>query len=137
MAKRRARWTLTLILGGLFIIVAITAAIVAFNLVSNIVKNLEHALHSGRPDLPSQRSSTPKAHLLRPDVPLQTGSGPAAQPWDGASRVTILIMGLDYSDWRKQTEGFTEASRTDSMILLTVDPLSKTAGMLSIPAICG
>jgi len=50
-------------------------------------------------------------------------------PWDGASRVTILVMGLDYRDW-SVGEG---PSRTDTMILLTMDPLNNTAGMLSIP----
>lgn len=49
--------------------------------------------------------------------------------WDGNERVTILIMGLDYRDWEKG-EG---PPRTDTMMLLTIDPLTKTAGMLSIP----
>jgi len=57
-----------------------------------------------------------------PDVETPAG-------WDGASRVTILVMGLDYRDW-ESGEG---APRTDTMILLTIDPLSRTAGMLSIP----
>jgi LCP family protein required for cell wall assembly len=43
--------------------------------------------------------------------------------------VTVLVMGLDYRDW-KAGEG---APRTDTMILLTLDPLSRTAGMMSIP----
>lgn len=47
--------------------------------------------------------------------------------WDGASRITVLIIGLDARD----TD--TSAPRSDTMILLTVDPLTKTAGMLSIP----
>lgn len=51
------------------------------------------------------------------------------EPWSGSNRVTVLIMGLDYRDW-SAGEG---PSRTDSMILLTVDPQTKTAGMLSIP----
>jgi LCP family protein required for cell wall assembly len=55
--------------------------------------------------------------------------GPIPDPWDGASRVTVLVMGLDYSDWRAG-EG---PPRTDTMILLTLDPISNTAGMLSIP----
>jgi LCP family protein required for cell wall assembly len=38
-------------------------------------------------------------------------------------------MGLDYRDW-EEGEG---AARTDTMILLTIDPISKTAGMLNIP----
>jgi len=73
-------------------------------------------------------------------VPLDTEENPAVEesvkpiglvpdPWDGASRVTVLVLGLDYNDWRNE-EG---PPRTDSMILLTLDPISMTAGMLSIP----
>jgi LCP family protein required for cell wall assembly len=50
-------------------------------------------------------------------------------PWDGAGRVTVLLLGLDYRDWENQSE----ASRSDTMILMTLDPQSKTAGILSIP----
>ena len=50
-------------------------------------------------------------------------------PWDGVDRVTILIMGLDYRDWSSGEE----ASRSDTMILLTLDPVTKKAGMLSVP----
>jgi LCP family protein required for cell wall assembly len=67
--------------------------------------------------------------LTAPDVPLQAPSGPQPIPWDGASRVTVLMMGLDYRDW-EANEG---APRTDTMILLTIDPINRTAGMLSIP----
>ena len=56
--------------------------------------------------------------------------GPEAQPWDGASPVTVLVMGLDYGDWSEDREG---PSRTDTMILLTLDPLTMTAGVLNIP----
>lgn len=49
--------------------------------------------------------------------------------WDGASRINILFIGLDYRDWQAN-EG---APRSDTMILFTIDPLTKTAGMLSIP----
>ncbi len=58
--------------------------------------------------------------LSAPDIPLPP-------PWDGASRVTILVIGL---------RGGTNQDCplcTDTMILLTIDPVTKTAGMLSIP----
>ncbi|GAB4398724.1 MAG: LCP family protein [Anaerolineales bacterium] len=61
-----------------------------------------------------------------------TGSIPALPlppAWDGASPVSVLVMGLDYRDW-SAGEG---PPRTDTMILLTLDPLNKTAGMISIP----
>jgi len=49
--------------------------------------------------------------------------------WNGVDRVSILLMGLDYRDW-EQGNG---PPRTDSMMLVTIDPVAKTAGMLSIP----
>ena len=52
-----------------------------------------------------------------------------AVPWNGSDRITILVMGLDYRDW----ESGTGAPRTDSMMLVTLDPVARTAGMLSIP----
>ncbi len=51
------------------------------------------------------------------------------QPWDGSSRVTLLVMGLDYRDW----ESGSGAPRSDSMMLVTIDPITHLAGMLSIP----
>jgi LCP family protein required for cell wall assembly len=58
-------------------------------------------------------------------------SGPVVEltPWDGTGRVTVLVMGLDFRDWSAGSG----PSRTDTMMLLTLDPLSNTAGMLSIP----
>ena len=53
----------------------------------------------------------------------------ALTPWDGTGRVTVLVMGLDYRDW-SSGEG---PSRTDTMMLLTMNPLDNTAGMLSVP----
>jgi LCP family protein required for cell wall assembly len=63
---------------------------------------------------------TPSASVPQLDLPA---------PWDGASRVTVLVIGLDYRDWQAG-EG---APRSDTMILLSIDPVSKTAGMLTIP----
>jgi LCP family protein required for cell wall assembly len=63
------------------------------------------------------------------EVPLQASGGPSAKSWDGSNRVTALFMGLDYRDW----EDGNGASRTDSMMLVTYDPATNTAGMLSIP----
>ena len=49
--------------------------------------------------------------------------------WDGGSRVNVLFIGVDYRDW----EAGQGAPRSDTMILFTLDPVTKTAGMLSIP----
>jgi LCP family protein required for cell wall assembly len=69
----------------------------------------------------------PVVEDLPPAITIPDSNLPPA--WDGASRITVLLIGLDYRDWTAG-EG---APRSDSMILLTIDPLSKTAGILSIP----
>jgi LCP family protein required for cell wall assembly len=61
--------------------------------------------------------------------PLDPALGPTPPPWDGSNRVSVLVMGLDYRDW-ETGEG---PPRTDTMILFTIDPIHRTAGILSIP----
>ena len=51
-----------------------------------------------------------------------------APQWDGASRINIVFFGLRGDD---SSEGCPFC--TDTIILLTIDPATKTAGMLSIP----
>jgi len=75
---------------------------------------------------------TPEGTPVAGATGMPTISAPQVElppPWDGASRVTILVIGLDYRDWITEQS----ASRSDTMILLTIDPVTKTAGMLSIP----
>ncbi|RPI30575.1 MAG: hypothetical protein EHM70_13560 [Chloroflexota bacterium] len=73
-------------------------------------------------------SSTPTAALASPTPTIEL---PTPDPWTGKDRVTILILGLDYADW--ESDERVGPPRSDTMILLTFDPASKTAGMLSIP----
>lgn len=48
--------------------------------------------------------------------------------WNGKERVNILLLGID------QREGEKESTfRTDTMIVLTIDPISLDAGLLSVP----
>ena len=49
--------------------------------------------------------------------------------WDGGSRINILFVGLRGGEPTEADCPFC----TDTLILLTVDPVTKTAGMLSIP----
>ncbi|MBC7263319.1 MAG: LCP family protein [Chloroflexi bacterium] len=67
---------------------------------------------------------------LLPNWPhAQLGRNPDDQlpQWEKRERVNILILGIDQ---RRNDPG---PWRTDTMILATVDPASKTAAMLSIP----
>ncbi len=85
---------------------------------------------------PSETTEGDPSPTLEPDQPTQIPtplSTPLPEstltPWDGNERVTALIMGVDYRDWIAG-EG---SARSDTMMLLTLDPVTKTAGMLSVP----
>jgi len=69
-----------------------------------------------------------KINLFDLDNPLQGEEGPAPVTWDGANRVTVLVMGLDFRDW--EDEG---PSRTDTMMVMTMDVKTNTAGIMSLP----
>lgn len=73
-----------------------------------------------------QQTPTPVAHKPVRELSAPEESLPA---WDGASRVTLLFIGLDERDW----EVGAGAPRSDTLMLFTIDPVSQTAGMLSIP----
>lgn len=73
---------------------------------------------------------TPVATSIAPPPPAVSIPESDLPPaWDGASRITILLIGLDFRDW----EAGQGAPHSDTMILLTIDPVSKTGGMMSIP----
>lgn len=120
--------TLTLVVGGLFVIIAIITAIVGFKVVGDLVRSWTMTPLDGISiNSPKTTQVNAKGTPIPVDVPLQS-NGPTPQPWDGTSRVSVLVMGLDFRDWQSG-----DVPRTDTMILITMDPLTKTAGMLSIP----
>src|SRR5258706_4616392 len=85
---------------------------------------------TGGVDGPVIVNGTPVANLAVPPTPEPSIPESDLPPaWDGASRINILIIGLDYRDYLAN-DG---PPRSDTMIVLTIDPLTKTAGMLSIP----
>ena len=87
---------------------------------------------SGVSNVPAQFNpeGTPIAtEAVLPAPPVAAPEVALPPSWDGASRINILFIGLDYRDWQAN-EG---PPRSDTMILFTIDPLTKTAGMLSIP----
>ena len=51
----------------------------------------------------------------------------AVPEWSGTSRVTLLLLGTD------QRDGENAPPRTDTIIVATLDPVAKTAGMISLP----
>jgi len=124
--------TLSPLVLGLLIVFAIAAIFIAYLAYSRSFKFWVSydVTDIGGLAIKNNPTNTPNAEGTPAATPLPTQmSGPVPVPWDGASRVTMLVMGLDYRDW----ESGDGPPRTDTMILLTVDPLSKTAGILNIP----
>jgi LCP family protein required for cell wall assembly len=62
---------------------------------------------------------------LAPPAPIEIGE---VGGWAGTERVNVLLLGID----QRPNENPATA-RTDTMIVLTLDPISRTAGMMSIP----
>jgi len=122
---------LTFTLLGMFIIAALGTALLTFAIVRDVVASW------GTGAIPefetnqteALQASLPKAIASQGNLPLQDVNGPPPMPWDGDRPISVLVMGLDYRDW-ETSEG---APRTDTMILLSLDPGNRTAGMLSIP----
>jgi LCP family protein required for cell wall assembly len=56
-----------------------------------------------------------------------TSGGTIAPSWSGHGRLNVLILGIDTRDDDPETHN------TDTIIVLSVDPDTRTAGMLSIP----
>lgn len=94
------------------------------------------------PGIPSASCSTGTTNPLDPfefKEPNKAASTSTPEPeappetdyptWDGASRINILFVGFRGGDPREEDCPFC----TDTLILFTVDPVTKTAGMLSIP----
>jgi LCP family protein required for cell wall assembly len=57
--------------------------------------------------------------------PTPTLAGPPV--WDGQGRVNLLVMGIDQ---RGDQQGYW---RTDSLLIVTIDPIAQTVGMISVP----
>jgi polyisoprenyl-teichoic acid--peptidoglycan teichoic acid transferase len=99
-----------------FAIVGLVAACIFFNLVRDLVRNWSTTALVA----PTSNGLTvidPKTGQPVVDIP----------ECDGVERVTILLLGIDE---RKQETG---PFRTDTMLILTIEPASKTAGLLSVP----
>ncbi|HKG24563.1 MAG TPA: LCP family protein, partial [Thermomicrobiales bacterium] len=58
-------------------------------------------------------------------TPTATSTPGEIPKWNGTGRLTMLLLGVD----RREDE----PSRSDTMILVNVDPVSKTASMVAIP----
>lgn len=98
----------------------LVASTTAFTLPGDPVVAVSETEDSGEEDAPA---------TINENTPVTEAQLPDPDPWDGTSRVNVLVMGLDLRD----TEGQDEAPRSDTMILLSMDPLNNTAAAVAIP----
>lgn len=126
---RQMPWLRIALWGG-FLIAAILTAYLTFSVVRDLVATWQI---TNLPGVTVQNATATPAPgetpVADPSNQLQPVGGPTPPPWDGANRVSVLVMGLDYRDWAAG-EG---PPRTDTMILFTIDPINRSAGILSIP----
>ncbi|MFN8533654.1 MAG: LCP family protein [Dehalococcoidia bacterium] len=69
--------------------------------------------------------SSPAPSAFLPGEPDRLASMPS---WDGTERISILLLGIDR---RPDEEG--EPGRTDFVAVATIDPVNRTAGLISFP----
>lgn len=113
---------------GLLVVFAVVGLILAYfggKYVFDLVKSWSLTSLSGVP----VASANPDT-ISAATVNLQAGNTTKAKAWDGKSRVNILLLGLDYSTDREGRD--LGQKLTDTMILISVDPLSQTIGAMSI-----
>lgn len=124
---RRLVWVLL----AAFLVAALATTYMTFVIVRTLVGSYFPASKSNGAAPPATPVATTiplnPAMLTRP---MQSSDGPSPKEWDGKSRLSILVMGLDYRDWEDNPGG---PSHTDTMILFSIDPGTRSAGMLSIP----
>ena len=128
--RRQSLDTTTRVLLVVFVVLGVILAIIGGKFVFNLVKGWSLTSLPGAPVSSGTNNNNANANA-QPGIPLQSSNAPAAKTWDGKSRINILLLGLDYSE-RRQIEADQGSPLSDTMILVTVDPLSQTIGMMSI-----
>jgi LCP family protein required for cell wall assembly len=121
---------LSALLSIAFVLSAIAVLFFAYLTVQHLVKNPGQSVGGlGAPG----GGLSPVDGQLAPVPTMEGGAviAPTPQPtqaaWDGSDRVNILLLGID----RRPGEAF--ISRTDSMMIISSDPATDTASVLSVP----
>ncbi len=124
-----SNWLLIGLIGA-FLIAGVVTVWLTFSAVKDLVSSWNVAIPPGLAiEEPVEAEEIlPEDLGAEGDVPLQSAGGPPPVPWDGNSRINVLVMGVDSRESDPD-----DIPRTDTMILFSLDPESRTAGMLSIP----
>lgn len=123
-ASRKAQ-----IILGVLVLVGLLLGYGVSRVSSNFIAGMTILKLPGEPVM--DESEPQPADLLGEPTPVGTEAPPPMaalpEPWDGKTRVNMLVMGVD------ARSPDATAPLSDTMILFTFDPVSNTAGMLSIP----
>jgi LCP family protein required for cell wall assembly len=125
-------WALVL-LAILLLIFVVGSSVLLFRTVRGLVSSYE----ATDPNIAFVDETLPETAVTNTQQPPENNSGislPAIElprdslkPWSGNERVTILMLGIDQ---RCDEAGPTH---TDSMMLVTIDPVGLSAGVMSLP----
>lgn len=109
--KRRPIGFLVLIVVGVALLVLPAVGFVALRVAGDLTQRLNQMANGAA-------NATPLPPLSLPEIGL----------WQGKDRITVLLLGIDMRPGEDPN-----TTRTDTMMLLTLDPQSRSAGMMSIP----
>lgn len=124
-------WAL-LLLAGLLLVVVVGSSIWLFRTIREMtsaweVTNPEFSVVEDTQTESPNASNLPPSNNSDNSLPAIELASESLQPWAGTDRVTILLLGIDQ---RCDESGPTH---TDSMMLVTIDPMGLSAGVLSLP----
>lgn len=130
-------WWVAITLMGVGVLAAIALLTYTGSRLYTIVRSMAAEAPLGaQPDFEVDTASPSDSPLADPALTTATSPASAAEipiildelpTWEGDERVTILLLGIDR---RCDEQG---PVRTDTLMVLTVDPVGKTAGLLSLP----
>jgi len=118
--------------GGIFILIALAliGAVVVFGAVAFDLHHLMAQPPGGSSSNLQAITATPFVVAAATIMPIATDTPAvtAIQPWGGTQRFTMLLMGIDVRPGQVGDPG-----RTDTMIVISIDPATHSIGMLSVP----
>ena len=112
LGRRRANPLVVVVVAVVLALVVLpVAALLALNVLTNVTRRLDQSANG-------DQQPTPAPVLALNDM----------GRWEGTDRINILLMGID-----QRPDENPDTTRTDTMILLSIDPQTGSAGMMSIP----
>jgi LCP family protein required for cell wall assembly len=135
LGRPRVRWHPVAIAGLLAVILVASIAhvavarydLIAYDLITSIGQGGEDEepdpTTSGQPSVGGVPTEDPNAGPVASEAPT---AAPATPTWDGRKRLNILLVGSD-------KRGDQTSYNTDTMIVASIDPITKQVAMLSLP----